>query len=101
MSPDPALTEPVGKLLEGRAVFLARAVDRVAGPDEREDLAKAVEPLERLAAADLSDGGTNRHYRLRSPATPSTTARRTTERPRPPGTSGTAARAGLPGRRSW
>ncbi|MDH6130226.1 MarR family transcriptional regulator [Kitasatospora sp. GP82] len=57
MSADPSATELIEKLLAGRASFLARAIDQVVAPDEREDLEKAIELLERLAAADLSDGG--------------------------------------------
>ncbi|MEU2872190.1 MarR family transcriptional regulator [Streptomyces olivoreticuli] len=57
MSADRSATELVEKLLAGRASFLARAIDQVLSPDERHDLEKAVELLERLAAADLSDGG--------------------------------------------
>jgi DNA-binding MarR family transcriptional regulator len=57
MSADPSATELVGKLLAGRASFLARAIDQVLAPEERKDVEKAIELLERLAAADLSDGG--------------------------------------------
>ncbi|MFJ3303796.1 MarR family winged helix-turn-helix transcriptional regulator [Streptomyces sp. NPDC086549] len=57
MSPDPSATDLVGRLLQGRAVFLARAIDRVVAPGERQDVEKAIELLERLAADDLSDGG--------------------------------------------
>lgn len=57
MSAAPSATELVDNLLAGRATFLARAIDRVVAPDEREDMEKAIELLERLAAADLSDGG--------------------------------------------
>lgn len=57
VSPDPSATELVGRLLAGRATFLARAIDRVVGPDELGELEKAVELLERLAGADLGDGG--------------------------------------------
>lgn len=57
MSADPSATELIEKLLAGRASFLARAIDQVVAPDERKDLEKAIELLERLAAADLSDGG--------------------------------------------
>ncbi|MEV6926657.1 MarR family transcriptional regulator [Dactylosporangium sp. NPDC051485] len=54
---DPSATELVDKLLAGRASFLARAIDQVVAAEERKDLEKAVELLERLAAADLRDGG--------------------------------------------
>ncbi|MFJ8314006.1 MULTISPECIES: MarR family winged helix-turn-helix transcriptional regulator [unclassified Streptomyces] len=57
MSADPSATELIEKLLAGRATFLARAIDQVVAPDERKDLEKAIELLERLTAADLSDGG--------------------------------------------
>ncbi|MEV6056648.1 MarR family transcriptional regulator [Streptomyces sp. NPDC052107] len=57
MSADPSATELVGKLLAGRASFLARAIDQVVAPDERKDVEKAIKLLERLAAADLSGGG--------------------------------------------
>ncbi|MEV6426081.1 MarR family transcriptional regulator [Streptomyces sp. NPDC051662] len=56
MSADPAATELVDKLLAGRASFLARAIDQLVAPDELKDVEKAIELLERLAAADLSDG---------------------------------------------
>ncbi|MEV6113799.1 MarR family transcriptional regulator [Streptomyces sp. NPDC052109] len=56
MSADPAATDLVARLLEGRASFLARAIDQVVAPDERKDVEKAIELLERFAAADLSDG---------------------------------------------
>ncbi|WP_189109100.1 MarR family winged helix-turn-helix transcriptional regulator [Streptomyces camponoticapitis] len=57
MSPDPSATELIGTLLAGRASFLSRAIDHVVAPDELGELEKAVELLERLAAADLGDGG--------------------------------------------
>ncbi|MFD5191934.1 MarR family winged helix-turn-helix transcriptional regulator [Streptomyces sp. NPDC058357] len=56
MTPDPSATELVDKLLAGRATFLARAIDQVVAPDERKDVEKAIELLERLAEADPSDG---------------------------------------------
>ncbi|MFB9831622.1 MarR family winged helix-turn-helix transcriptional regulator [Actinoallomurus acaciae] len=56
ISADPSAAELIGSLLAGRASFLARAVDRLVAPEEREDLEKAIELLERLAAADLSGG---------------------------------------------
>ncbi|MFD7493564.1 MarR family winged helix-turn-helix transcriptional regulator [Streptomyces sp. NPDC059832] len=56
MSADPTATELVDKLLAGRATFLVRAIDQVVAADERKDMEKAIDLLERLAAADLSDG---------------------------------------------
>ncbi|SNT30657.1 DNA-binding transcriptional regulator, MarR family [Streptosporangium subroseum] len=56
MSADPSATELVAKLLTGRASFLARAIDQVVAPDEREDVDKAIELLERLADVDLGEG---------------------------------------------
>ncbi|MFG2343255.1 MarR family winged helix-turn-helix transcriptional regulator [Streptomyces phaeochromogenes] len=56
MSADPSATELVDKLLNGRSSFLARAIDQVVAPDEREDVEKAIELLERLADADLGGG---------------------------------------------
>lgn len=57
ISADPSATELVEKLLAGRAAFLTRAIDQRVAAGELKDLEKAVELLERLAAADLSDGG--------------------------------------------
>lgn len=57
ISADPSATELVEKLLAGRAAFLTRAIDQRVAAGELQDLEKAVELLERLAAADLSDGG--------------------------------------------
>ena len=57
MSADPSATELVEKLLAGRASFLARAIDQLVAPDEREDVEKAIELLERLATTELNDGG--------------------------------------------
>jgi DNA-binding MarR family transcriptional regulator len=57
MSAAPSATELVHRLLAGRASFLARAIDQVLAPDERKDVERAIELLERLAAADVSDGG--------------------------------------------
>ncbi|WP_406186454.1 MarR family winged helix-turn-helix transcriptional regulator [Streptomyces sp. NBC_01006] len=54
MSADPAATELIDRLLAGRAAYLARAIDRLVPPDRLADVEKAVELLERLAAADLS-----------------------------------------------
>ncbi|KOV67556.1 MarR family winged helix-turn-helix transcriptional regulator [Streptomyces sp. MMG1121] len=58
ISADPSATELVERLLAGRAAFLARAIDQLVAPDERKDLEKAIELLERLAGTDLSDGTT-------------------------------------------
>ncbi|MBW8706763.1 putative HTH-type transcriptional regulator [Streptomyces sp. MBT84] len=57
MSADPTATQLIDNLLAGRAAFLTRAIDRVVAVEERQDLEKAIVLLERLAAADLSDGG--------------------------------------------
>lgn len=56
ISADPSAAELITSLLAGRASFLARAIDQLVAPEEREDLEKAIELLERLAAADLSGG---------------------------------------------
>ncbi|MFI9046845.1 MarR family winged helix-turn-helix transcriptional regulator [Streptomyces sp. NPDC053427] len=57
ISADPSATEMIGTLLAGRDTFLARAIDQlVTNADEFKDVEKAIELLERLAAADLSDG---------------------------------------------
>ncbi len=56
MSANVSATELVDNLLAGRASFLARAIDQVVAPDDQQDVEKAIELLERLAAADLSDG---------------------------------------------
>ncbi|MET8784700.1 MULTISPECIES: MarR family transcriptional regulator [unclassified Streptomyces] len=56
MSADPSATQLIDSLLAGRAAFLTRAIDRVVAAEERQDLEKAIVLLERLAAADLSDG---------------------------------------------
>ncbi|MDX6345267.1 MAG: hypothetical protein QOF84_57 [Streptomyces sp.] len=57
ISADPSATELIDRILGGRHSFLARAIDQVVAPDEREDVEKAIELLERLAEADLSGGG--------------------------------------------
>lgn len=57
ISADRSATEMVDKLLTGRATFLTLAIDHVVAPDEREDMEKAIELLERLADVDLSDRG--------------------------------------------
>jgi DNA-binding MarR family transcriptional regulator len=57
ISADTSATELIDRVMAGRASFLARAIDQVVAPDEREDVEKAIELLERLAEADLSGGG--------------------------------------------
>ncbi|MFE3168849.1 MarR family winged helix-turn-helix transcriptional regulator [Streptomyces sp. NPDC059224] len=57
ISADPSATELIDRLLTGRASFLARAIDQVVVPGERQDVEKAIELLERLAEADLSGSG--------------------------------------------
>jgi DNA-binding MarR family transcriptional regulator len=57
VSADASATELVDRILAGRGSFLARAIDQVVVPEERGDLEKAIELLERLAEADLSGGG--------------------------------------------
>ena len=56
VSADASATELVDRIMAGRGSFLARAIDQVVAPDERQDLEKAIEILERLAEADLSGG---------------------------------------------
>ncbi|WP_331743835.1 MarR family transcriptional regulator (plasmid) [Streptomyces sp. NBC_01136] len=56
MSADPSAIDLVDRLLNGRASFLARAIDQMVAPDGRQDVEKAIELLERLAEADLSGG---------------------------------------------
>ncbi|MCX5098184.1 MarR family winged helix-turn-helix transcriptional regulator [Streptomyces sp. NBC_00439] len=51
MSADPSARELIDRLLMGRATFLAHAIDQVVAPQEREDLVKAIELIERLADA--------------------------------------------------
>lgn len=50
--------ELIDALRTGRSSFLSRAIDQVIAPEERAELAKAVELLERLADADLDRGPT-------------------------------------------
>ncbi|WP_327400722.1 MarR family transcriptional regulator [Streptomyces sp. NBC_01288] len=57
MSADASATELIDKLLTGRASFLARAIDQLVAPDERADVEKAIELLERFATAELNGGG--------------------------------------------
>jgi DNA-binding MarR family transcriptional regulator len=45
-------SELIDSLMAGRSSFLARAIDQVIAPGEREDLDKAIDLLERLATAD-------------------------------------------------
>jgi DNA-binding MarR family transcriptional regulator len=49
---EPSASELIESLMAGRSSFLARAIDQVIAPEEREDLEKAIDLLERLAAAD-------------------------------------------------
>ncbi|AKA06613.1 MarR family winged helix-turn-helix transcriptional regulator [Streptomyces noursei] len=56
MSADPSATELIDKLLAGRAAFLARAIDRVVAADERPDMDRAIDLLQRLADADVNEG---------------------------------------------
>ncbi|MCO6003513.1 MarR family transcriptional regulator [Actinoallomurus purpureus] len=56
ISADSSAAELITSLLAGRESFLARAIDHVVAPEERKDLEKAIELLERLAAVDLSGG---------------------------------------------
>jgi DNA-binding MarR family transcriptional regulator len=51
-------SELIRSLMAGRFSFLARAIDQVIAPEEREDLEKAIDLLERLAAADPDHGRT-------------------------------------------
>jgi DNA-binding MarR family transcriptional regulator len=57
ISADPSAAELVTSLLAGRESFLARAIDQLLAPEERKDLEKAIELLERFAAVDLTGGG--------------------------------------------
>ncbi|MFF4099288.1 MarR family winged helix-turn-helix transcriptional regulator [Streptomyces sp. NPDC001903] len=57
MSADPAATKLIDKLLWGRAAYLARAIDRLVPPDRLAEVERAVELLERLAAADVTTPG--------------------------------------------
>ncbi|MFF3462183.1 hypothetical protein [Streptomyces sp. NPDC002619] len=56
MSAYPSATEMIDQLLAGRDSFLARAIDQFVAQDKLKDVEKTIELLERLAAADLSDG---------------------------------------------
>lgn len=53
ISADPSAGALIERLLTGRATFLARAITQVVRPEERADLEKAVELLERLAGAEI------------------------------------------------
>jgi DNA-binding MarR family transcriptional regulator len=57
ISGDPSAAELITSLLTGRESFLARAIDQLLAPEERKDLEKAIELLERIAAVDLTGGG--------------------------------------------
>jgi len=57
VSADASASELIDRIMAGRGSFLARAIDQVVGPDERGDMEKAIELLERLAEADLGGGG--------------------------------------------
>ncbi|RAG85915.1 MarR family transcriptional regulator [Streptacidiphilus pinicola] len=52
VSADPSALELIDRLMKGRSSFLAQAIDQVVAPDERADLDKAIELLERIATAD-------------------------------------------------
>ncbi|MBO1416510.1 MarR family transcriptional regulator [Streptomyces sp. FH025] len=52
ISANPSAVELIDRLLAGRSLFLTQAIDQVVAPEEREDLEKAIELLERLATAD-------------------------------------------------
>jgi DNA-binding MarR family transcriptional regulator len=52
VSADPSAVKLIDRLMKGRSSFLAQAIDQVVAPEERGDLDKAIELLERLAAAD-------------------------------------------------
>lgn len=56
MSATPAGQDLFESLMASRRAWLVRAIDKVIGPDERQDLDAAIELLERLAGADLSSG---------------------------------------------
>lgn len=49
---EPSANELIGSLTASRSSFLARAIDQVIAPDQRQDLEKAIDLLERLATAD-------------------------------------------------
>ncbi|MFJ5227773.1 MarR family winged helix-turn-helix transcriptional regulator [Streptomyces sp. NPDC088400] len=53
ISADVSATELIDRVMAGRASFLARAIEQVVAPDEREDVEKAIELLERFAEVDL------------------------------------------------
>jgi DNA-binding MarR family transcriptional regulator len=52
ISAEKSASELINSLMAGRSSFLARAIDQVIAPAEREDLEKAIDLLERLATAD-------------------------------------------------
>jgi DNA-binding MarR family transcriptional regulator len=45
-------SELIDSLMASRSSFLARAIDQVIAPEQRQDLEKAIDLLERLATAD-------------------------------------------------
>ncbi|HWE89298.1 MAG TPA: MarR family transcriptional regulator [Pseudonocardiaceae bacterium] len=51
ISAEASASELIDSLVAGRSSFLARAIDQVIAPDERGDLDKAIDLLERLATA--------------------------------------------------
>jgi len=52
ISAETSASDLIDSLTAGRSSFLARAIDRVIALEEREDLEKAIDLLERLATAD-------------------------------------------------
>jgi DNA-binding MarR family transcriptional regulator len=56
ISAEPAATELLDSLMAGRSSFLARAIEQVLTPEERGDLDKAIDLLQRLATADPDRG---------------------------------------------
>ncbi|WP_370067117.1 MarR family winged helix-turn-helix transcriptional regulator [Streptacidiphilus sp. MAP5-3] len=52
VSADPSAVELIDRLMKGRSSFLERAIEQMVAPEERADLEKAIELLERLAVAD-------------------------------------------------
>jgi len=55
ISAETSASELIDSLMAGRSSFLARAIDQVIAPEERLDLEKAIDLLERLATADLNE----------------------------------------------
>ncbi|MFJ3903721.1 MarR family winged helix-turn-helix transcriptional regulator [Streptomyces sp. NPDC090025] len=62
MSADPAAARLIERLLDGRAAFLTRAIDRIVAEDPGADVEAAIGLLERLAAVDLTDGGPEKRH---------------------------------------